>query len=244
VWSLHLAARELENPFGVAVSDLDLREMQGVMNDSLARLQSPVAQSRPSFVESDLPVSHPTPVQRGEARNKLPCKEPRFRRSSMSLMSDPVEASGIVAVDATCHTTHPSHLLGRSVSCAQPAERLEQDGDASDAGVQACGTDPDVIGRTARFPGDTTDFAESARPGGDLAEIKESCASSSLSLAAWRDWLECAQSVPSRSLTFTFEEGVREHESGFADVPLAKTGDETPCCVSPRSLTIFFEECT
>jgi len=252
VWSLDLAARELENPFGVDASDLDLREMQDVMNESLARLLSPLAQSGPSCVESDSPASRPTPVQQGEARSKLPCKEPRSRRSSMSLMSDPGEASGIVPVDATYHTTHPSHLLGRSVSCAQSAERLEQEDDASDTGG-----DRDVIGRTAQFPGDTTDVAESARPGeetlqqsvttglvNDVAEIKESCGSSSLSLEAWKDWLECAQSVPSRALTFSFEEGVREHESGFADLPLAKTGNETPCGVSPRSLTLFFDECT
>ena len=49
LWSLHLIAGELENPFGDDKNDLNMLEMQVDMNESLAALISAEAQETPKL---------------------------------------------------------------------------------------------------------------------------------------------------------------------------------------------------
>lgn len=66
MWSLHFTAGEIENPFGVDASDLDLQEMQDTLNDSLVRLLSAMTQTTPGLtIDSELAACRLRNVMQG-----------------------------------------------------------------------------------------------------------------------------------------------------------------------------------
>lgn len=148
-WNLHFTAGELENPFGIDATDLDLQSMQHIMNDSLVRLLAPKTQSTPclslsselaearlmadsrpsnSFCKMLTKLKHAASDQRGKPQTEC---EACVDLEEPSYLTDEDVVLNLDQAHCVCVTDEAAHTKPES-----PVDRGSRE--SADAGVDPC----------------------------------------------------------------------------------------------------------